>query len=130
MILLDTDICIELLRGNTKVLSHMQRSPEPIAVSFITAGELYYGAFNSSDPGSNSRLIMSFLESLNVIQSDNGIMGKFGELKANLRKTGQMLPDADIIVASTCLQNCNRLITGNIKHYNRFESIKLENWIE
>ena len=130
MILLDTDICIELLRGNTKVLSHMQRSSGAVAVSFITAGELYYGAFNSSDPKSNIRLIMGFLETLIVIQSDNGIMEEFGGLKAKLRGKGQMLPDADIIVASTCLQKCNRLITGNIKHYTSFESIKLENWIE
>ncbi|MFA6291144.1 MAG: PIN domain-containing protein [Victivallales bacterium] len=130
MILIDTDICIELLRGNSKVLSHMQRNSGNIAVSFITAGELYYGAFNSSDPKSNLRLIKYFLETLIVIQSDNGIMEKFGELKAKLREKGLMLPDADIIVASTCSQKCSRLITGNIKHYNRFESIKLENWIE
>jgi len=130
VILLDTDICIELLRGNAKVLSHMQRNSGNIAVSFITAGELYYGAFNSSDPESNLRLIKAFLETLIVIQSDNGIMKKFGDLKADLRKKGQMLPDADIIVASTCLQMCSGLITGNIKHYNRFVSIKLENWIE
>ncbi|MFA6567693.1 MAG: PIN domain-containing protein [Victivallales bacterium] len=130
MILLDTDVCIELLRGNTKVLSHMQKNSGNIAVSFITVGELYYGAFNSSDSKFNVQLITAFLENLIVIQSDNGIMEKFGWLKAKLRNKGLMLPDADIIVASTCSQKCSRLITGNIKHYNRFESIKLENWIE
>ncbi len=128
MILLDTDICIELLRGNVKVLPHMQRNSGDIGVSFITAGELYYGAFNSADPKYNLALIETFLETLPVIQSDNGIMETFGALKARLRIRGQMLPDADIIIASTCLEKCSRLVTGNIRHYNRFESVKLEDW--
>ena len=128
MILLDTDICIELLRGNIKILPHMQRNSGDISVSFITAGELYYGVFNSSDPKSNLTLVRAFLETLPVIQSDNGIMEKFGELKAKLRAKGQMLPDADIIIASTCLEKCSKLITGNIRHYSRIESIKLEAW--
>ncbi len=128
MILLDTDICIELLRGNVKVVPHMQKNSGDIAVSFITVGELYYGAFNSKDSKSNLALIGTFLETLPVIQSDNGIMEKFGELKAKLRIKGYMLPDADIIIASTCLEKCSKLVTGNIRHYNRFESIKLEDW--
>ena len=40
-----------------------------------------------------------------------------------------MLPDADILIASTALTKCSMLITGNVKHFDRFENLKIENWL-
>lgn len=41
-----------------------------------------------------------------------------------------MLLDADVLIASTALTKCSKLITGNIKHFNRFENLVIENWIK
>ena len=46
MILLDTDICIELLRGNAKVIEKRQGYDEKVAISFMSVAELFYGAEN------------------------------------------------------------------------------------
>ena len=53
----------------------------------------------------------------------------FGELKFNLYDEHILLPDADILIAATALSSCSKLITGNIKHYKRFEKLKIEDWI-
>ena len=42
MILLDTDICIELLRGNAKVIDKRQGYDEKVAISFMSVAELFY----------------------------------------------------------------------------------------
>ncbi len=129
MILLDTDICIELLRGNKIVLDRRQNCDEQVSICFMTVGELYYGAERSSKKLKNISIVDEFILSIDIVDTDIEILKKFGELKTNLYNNKILLPDADILIASTALTKCTKLITGNIKHFNRFETLVLENWL-
>ena len=129
MILLDTDVCIELLRGNKKVIQKRKEEDDSVAVSFMTLAELFYGAEKSSRPGKNIVLIEQFILTVAVLHSDNSIIKKFSELKTRLENSGIPLTDADLFIAATTLTKCNKLISGNIKHYNRIDELKIENWI-
>ncbi len=129
MILLDTDICIELLRGNTKVIDKRKGYDEKVAISFMSVAGLFYGAEKSDNAGENSRLIEEFLLTIEIIHSDLEILRKFGELKAILGSAGNILADADIFIAATTLAKCNMLITGNVNHFKRIEELRIENWI-
>jgi tRNA(fMet)-specific endonuclease VapC len=129
VILLDTDICIELLRGNANVIEKRKGYDEKVAISFMSVAELFYGAENSDNAGENTRLIEDFLLTIEVIHSDIDILIKFGELKAILGSAGNILADADIFIAATTLAKCNMLITGNINHFRRIEELRLEIWI-
>jgi predicted nucleic acid-binding protein len=129
VILLDTDICIELLRGNAKVIDKRQGYEERVVISFMSVAELFYGAEKSDNSGKNSRLIEELLLTIEIIHSDMEILRKFGELKAILGSAGNILADADILIAATTLAKCNMLITGNVNHFKRIEELKIENWI-
>ncbi|WP_319560365.1 PIN domain-containing protein [Marispirochaeta sp.] len=129
MILLDTDICVELLRGNQQVIDKRKEENDSIAVSFMTASELYYGAYKSKKPVENSLHVEEFLLTVNIIQSNIRISKLFGQLKSRLQLTGAPIEDADVFIAATCLDGCEKLITGNVKHYNRIDELKIENWI-
>ena len=61
--MLDTDVCIALIRGRPealrrRMLAHPPRSP---GVSAITVSELRYGAAKSDDPARNGRAMDAFL---------------------------------------------------------------------
>ncbi|MFQ5685160.1 MAG: type II toxin-antitoxin system VapC family toxin [Candidatus Scalindua sp.] len=129
MILIDTDICIELLRGNKTVIEKRQNCDEQVSISFMTVGELFYGAERSTNRLNNLNVVDEFLLSIDVINSDLMILKKFGELKSFLYKKRILLPDADILIASTVLTKCTKLITGNKKHFNRFDNLAIENWL-
>ena len=129
MILFDTDICIEILRGNKVVIEKRLRCDERVAICFMTVGELFYGAERSKYKLKNLNLVDEFILSIDIINTDFGILRRFGELKSSLYEKNIMLPDADILIASTALTKCSKLITGNIKHFNRFENLVIENWI-
>jgi len=129
MILMDTDICIGILRGNKKILQKRKDYNGEIAVSFMTIAELFYGAQKSNNLEWNKILIEKFLVSIIIFHSDLDILIKFGELKERLEQKGKILPDADLFIAATAILRCNRLITGNTKHFNRFDELKIENWI-
>ena len=129
MILMDTDICIELLRGNVNVIEKRLDHDEKVAISFMTVAELFYGAEKSNNKSRNTSLIEEFLLTVEIINIDLKILKKFGTLKANLGKAGNILPDADIFIAATAIIKCNMLITGNVNHFRRVEALRIENWL-
>jgi tRNA(fMet)-specific endonuclease VapC len=57
------------------------------------------------------------------------ILKEFGKLKADLEFEGNLLAYADLLIAATCLTKCNMLITGNTKHYDRINGLKITNWL-
>ena len=129
MILLDTDVCVEILRGNNVVIEKRLQCDERVAICFMTVGELFYGAERSKYKLKNLNLVDEFILSIDIINTDFVILRKFGELKSNLYKKNVLLPDADLLIASTALTKCSKLITGNVKHFNRFENLVVENWL-
>ncbi len=128
MILLDTDVCIELLKGNKRILQRREQYDDPIGVCFMTIAELYYGAEKSKDPGKNMETIEKLLLSVEIVQTDIPILRRFGVIKAQLQKKGEPIADADILIASATLEKAEKLITGNTKHFERIPGLSLESW--
>ena len=128
MILLDTDICIELLKGNKRILQRRDQYEGPVGVCFMTIAELYYGAEKSRDPSKNKDTIEKLLITLEIVHTDIAILKRFGIIKALLQKQGEPIADADILIASATLEKAERLITGNTKHFERIAGLALENW--
>ncbi|MCK4797740.1 MAG: hypothetical protein KAT05_10175, partial [Spirochaetes bacterium] len=77
----------------------------------------------------NYSLVEEFLLTVEIIESDIDILKKFGELKSKLSRVYNLIADADIFIGATALIKCNKLITGNMNHFNRIEGLRLENWI-
>jgi tRNA(fMet)-specific endonuclease VapC len=128
MILLDTDVCIELLKGNKRILQRRDQYDGPVGVCFMTIAELYYGAEKSRDPSKNIDTIEKLLITLEIVHTDIAILKRFGIIKALLQKQGEPIADADILIASATLEKAERLITGNTKHFERIAGLALENW--
>jgi tRNA(fMet)-specific endonuclease VapC len=128
MMVLDTDICIEIIRENRKVIHARNSYSGDVAVSFMTVAELRYGADYSANPGGNHERVSRFLETVMGIQSSGDVAGWFGKVKSSLRRKRHLIPDADILVAATALSIGRPLVTGNAKHFARIEGLELEDW--
>ncbi len=129
MILLDTDICVALLRGHRQVLDRRRGEADQVAIAAMTGAELFYGAEKSARPAHNRALVEDFLQTLPILHTNLSILRLFGQLKTTIEKAGLPLPDADILIAATCLARCDRLITGNATHFERFAELRIENWL-
>jgi tRNA(fMet)-specific endonuclease VapC len=68
--ILDTDVCIEILRHNTLVISRRQVTLDHVATTWITAAELHYGAAKSRTPQQNREAVTEFLTTLAIIGLD------------------------------------------------------------
>ena len=128
MKLLDTDTCIGLLKGDTAVVAAWRSCEDQCALPSMVIGELYYGAYKSTVREEELNRVAMFLDIFPEIQPSKRSMRRFGELKANLELKGTRLADADIIIASTAIEEGFPLITGNVRHYSRIEGLAIENW--
>ena len=129
MKILDTDVCIELLRGNGRVIECRRRIPDAVATTWITAGELAYGAAKSRAPEANQALVVAFLATLPILELDWVAAEHFGRLKADLERAGTLLADADLLIAAIALARGAGLVTGNRRHYERISELRIEDWI-
>ncbi len=129
MRILDTDVCIEILRGNNRVIESRRQALDEVATTWVTACELSYGASKSVAPEKNYRLVVEFLGSLSVIGLELSAAEHFGRCKTELERTGNILADADLLIAAITLARGAILVTGNRKHYDRIPQLRIEDWI-
>jgi len=127
--ILDTDVCVKILRGNSGVISRRRETLDTVVTSWITVSELFYGAAKSVAPGDNQSLVEQLLETIDVVGLDPEAARRFGALKATLEADGQRLADADLLIASIALANDATLVTGNHRHYQRVPALAIEDWI-
>jgi len=129
MYLLDTDTCVAILRGNGKVISRRRSVYAPVVTTEITASELFYGAAKSDDPVANRQVVLEFLRTLQVLPISVAGAQFFGGFKAQLQRSGSLIPDADLWIASISRAVKATVVTGNTRHLGRVPGVVCEDWI-
>ncbi len=129
MKLLDTDTCIKILRGNSRVIEHRAADDQKVGPAWVTASELYYGAAKSPEPEHNRDLVAEFLSTLPLLGIDPVSAQLFGDFKATLERAGTHLADADLWIGAISVVHNAPLVTGNKKHFERIPGVRIEDWI-
>lgn len=128
---LDTDTCIYWLNGEEKIRRKVEQvGPDNLRLTIITLAELRYGAYNSQNVSENLKNIDNFLRKVRVLPLDNDAAGRFGKIKVDLRKKGQIIEDFDVLIASIALSHGGVLVTNNVEHFKRIAVLNHVNWLE
>ena len=130
MTLLDTNICIRFLRGDQSVVGRLLNADEndDLRIPAMVEGELFYGVEKSVRRDENREKVKSLLTILPVCHTDDETMEKFGELKARAEAAGKRVDDADVIIAAAAMRHNAVLVTGNARHFSRFDGLEIEDW--
>jgi predicted nucleic acid-binding protein len=124
--LVDTDWLINSYRGAQLATETIRElSPDGLAVSIITVGELYEGAMTSSNPDGELAVFDHLLEPFATLPLDNACMQYFARVRSTLRRQGQLIPDLDLLIASTALRHDLILVTANLRHFARIPNLHL-----
>jgi len=120
MILLDTNILIEILKNNQKTIKKVQSFNDELAISSITSMELIYGTFNKAE----IRQIEAFLLNFKVIWVDYKISKRtFSLIKEYSKSHNLDIPDS--LIASTAIENGAELFTYNLKDFQFIKGLKI-----
>ena len=129
--LLDTDILIYWMKGN-KAIAHnaAEAGRDNVSYSTISKAELYFGAYNSSQVEKNLNAVERLGQTIAIRPFDEAAAEQFGKIKADLKQKGQIILDADLMIAAIAIAHSLTLVTNNTKHFERIPNLRLENWSE
>ena len=108
MILLDTNVLIEILKGNQQTTQQIETLGGPLAVSSITTMELVYGARNKAEV----QRLDKFMRLFQSVHLNAAISIRALKLIMNYAKSHTLdIPDA--LIAATALEHQAQLFTYN-----------------
>ncbi len=120
MIVLDTNILIEILKGDRRTIDKIESFTEPLSVSSITVMELYFGALNKAELNKLEKFVSLF----RIIHLDEKISRKATKLIRRYAKSHTLdIPDS--LIASTALLYDAMLMTYNKKDFRYIEGLQI-----
>lgn len=127
--LFDTDAVSEVWRPRPlpAYLRWLEGIPrESQYTSAVTVGELYKGAYRSSNPERFLTYIEErLLPNVTVLPYDVAVAKVFGKVRAALEAQGKVLEDSDLQIAATAIFHGLELVTGNVAHFARVPGLNL-----
>jgi len=130
--LLDTNICIYLIKQKPIWVGEKFNTlpPESVGISSITSSELCYGVSKSYNATQNRQALVEFLSPLKVAPYDEAAALYYGELRADLEKSGNVIGSLDMLIAAHALSLKVTLVTNNMGEFQRVAGLSLENWAD
>ncbi len=133
--LLDTDIFSEILKGvNAHVIAQATAYRSAFGrytISTVTVMEIVKGLHKLQREDRIQQFVAG-LSSVEVLTLDVRSAELAGRIYADLERTGQPIGRADPMIAAIALQHGLVLVTGNLAHYQRIQSLgyalRLEDW--
>jgi len=128
--LFDTDAISEVLkpRPRSRYVAWLATVPRAAQYcSAVSVGELYRGAFRSPDRDRHLRNIDTrVLPVVTVLSYDAGSAREYGRIAVVLERQGRRFADADLQIAATALPYGLRLVTGNVRHFDRIPGLEID----
>jgi tRNA(fMet)-specific endonuclease VapC len=129
-ILLDTDIISYFLKGDEIVVANFNKyltSKFSFNISIISYYEIVSGLFYKNAQKQLNAFENFVLNHKLVLLSEKSSIIS-GRLYAELRQSGNLIDDIDLLIAGIAIEHDFTLITNNEKHFGVIPKLKLSNW--
>jgi tRNA(fMet)-specific endonuclease VapC len=128
--MLDTNLCIDLMRGKSRgAFDRLRALPvDEAAISTITLAELQFGASKSARRAHHESLIIAFCAPLAIEPFDALAAEIYGTIRAKLEKGGTPIGPLDTLIAAHALSVGATIVTANVREFDRVPGLSVENW--
>lgn len=124
MIVADTDVLIDFLSGHEPVASVVASAiaaEEEMATTVVSRFELLSGVRTAKQ----GRAVGRLLEALSTLALDSPAADRAARVRRDLEKAGSSIGMADSLIAGIVLEHGGRLLTRNLRHFERVEGLPL-----
>jgi len=128
---LDTNIITAFLKNDLRVVEKVSNYLEKVDKLTINVISYYEILRGLKDLGSEEKLrrFGDFIQENELVWIRKETVEKAAEIYAYLKKDGNLIEDADILMAAIAIVEDLVLITNNPSHFNRVKGLRLENWL-
>jgi tRNA(fMet)-specific endonuclease VapC len=126
MIVIDTSVLIDALHRNEAALRkirELEEAGETLCTTQVNVLELYKGVYSPSKSETGLEKVKKLLDAFVILSIDEDVYDMFGELSAELRRSGDAICDFDELIASIALTNGAAIVSG-YGHFQRVPGIK------
>ncbi len=117
-IILDTCIVSYLMKGGPLAKAYLPHTQgRLLAISFITVGEMYFGAENRNWGNKKRSVLETTLRNFVVIPYDHEIARCYGRLVAERKHNGKPIAPNDAWIAACAVRHAVPLVTHNAKDF-------------
>lgn len=99
-----------------------------LSFSLITRYEILRG-LTFKQASAQLRVFELFCGSNQVLEVTDRVVVVAATIYADLRARGQLIPDADLLIAATALENNLVLATNNVSDFARVAGLEIDNWM-
>jgi len=131
MYMLDTNICIYVLRNHSAKLKHKFKVSKDLCISAVTYAELCFGIENgdASMRAQRWEQFDSFTRLLLTLPVDEDAGRHYGRIRAHLKREGAPIGNNDLFIAAHALSTGATLVTNNEREFKRVPHLVVENWL-
>lgn len=128
--MLDTDLCIRLLRDRPQGLrARFNAEADTLCISAITLKELLHGAAKSAQPARHRQAVEALAARLTVLDFDTVAAAQAGDVSAELEAIGLPIGPYDTLIAGHARSRGLVVITGNLREFQRVPGLRAEDWL-
>jgi hypothetical protein len=124
-LIIDTDVIIWELRGNIKAQSIIHANI-PFSISVVTYIELVQGMRDKKEMNSFIRQLSKW--DVEIVQINNDISTR-AMIYIEQYALSHSMELADSLIAATCINESESLLTANDKHYRHIPNIQIKKFI-
>src|SRR3989344_1461244 len=128
--ILDTTAIIDFLRGEPKIIEKIKNLEEknvPIYLTSISVFEIWQGVKDLLDEKKREK-INNLLEATANFSLDISSSKEAGSNPGLLKKEGIIIDPEDSMIAGIAKINREKILTRNIKHFQRINGIMIETY--
>jgi tRNA(fMet)-specific endonuclease VapC len=131
MYMLDTNICIYVLKNHSAKLKHKFRVSKELCISAVTFAELCFGIENgdASLRGQRREQLDAFTRLLLTLPLDDDAGKHYGRIRAYLERKGSPIGNNDLFIAAHALSAGAILVSNNEREFKRVPGLVVENWV-
>lgn len=127
--LLDTDICSAQMKADRRVHSRFIQYGGQLHISTVTLGELFAWVGRTKASPRRSQTLLDLLKEVLVLQVDETVARKFGDVRAWQLDRGLGTPDLDLLNAAVALAHGLTLVTHNTPDYANVPGLIVADWL-
>jgi tRNA(fMet)-specific endonuclease VapC len=125
-VLLDTNVCIDLLRGRTRG-RRLPRAGD-CRLSAVVVAELWVGAEKAAAPATQRPAVSAFIDLFPRVPFDGEAARHYGSIRAYLEAKGTPIGPLDLLIAAHARSLGATLLTANLGEFQRVPDLKCAAW--
>ncbi|HQU45785.1 MAG TPA: type II toxin-antitoxin system VapC family toxin [Pirellulales bacterium] len=125
----DTNTCSAYIKADPLVFNRFVQHGGQLYISVVTLGELTIWASRAKAPPKRAKDVQDLLSYVTIIEVNEDIGRKFGEVQAGLLDRGKPAPPLDLLIAATALVHGYIVVSHNTADFQNVPGLTVVDWL-